>query len=56
MKRVRDDLDRLRTLATLCIAREKQKFQQANTVRDVLSETIYPHASALRLAYERITS
>ena len=55
MKQVRDDLDRLRGMAAMCIIREKKKLHQAETVRGVLSQTIYPHVSALRAAYERIS-
>ncbi|CAL1713966.1 unnamed protein product [Somion occarium] len=56
MKRVRNDLELLRMLSTMCISREKHKLQQGDAVRSIISHAFYPHEPSLRAAFERFTA
>ena len=54
MKRLRDDLERVRVLTQTTRKRETQKLRQAEAIRDVLSMIIFPHEAPLRMAFEKI--
>ncbi|KAH8102212.1 PHD-zinc-finger like domain-containing protein [Cristinia sonorae] len=54
LKRLRDDLERVRVLTHTTRKREKYKLRQVEAIRDVLSLIVSPHEAPLRMAFERI--
>ncbi|KAF9483021.1 hypothetical protein BDN70DRAFT_358633 [Pholiota conissans] len=54
LQRLRQDLTKLQVLTNLCRKREIRKLRQAEVIYEVLSEGLFPHYPALRLAFERI--
>ena len=54
MKRLRADLESLRTLAELTRKREMQKRQQAEIVKRILDLFLLAHEAPLRAAFEKI--
>lgn len=54
MKRLRDDLDRLRVIAGTVRRREAIKREQVDAVQNVLLHFFFPHEAYLRLAFEKI--
>lgn len=55
MKRLRRDLEGLRTLAELARTRELQKRQQAEVIHSILNNFLLPHEMPLRTAFDKIT-
>ncbi|KAH9939113.1 uncharacterized protein BXZ73DRAFT_89157 [Epithele typhae] len=56
MKRLRNDLGSLHTLAGLVKKREKAKREQYEVIQSVLERFFFPHEAYLRYAFEKITS
>ena len=56
MKRLRDDLSRLRVIAGALRRREHIKREQVDAVQNVLLQFFFPHEAYLRLAFEKITA
>nr|VWP00090.1 Guanine nucleotide-binding protein subunit beta-like protein (Cytoplasmic antigenic protein 1) [Ganoderma boninense] len=56
MKGLRDDLERMRTIAEVVRLRERVKQAQSEAVQDVLLHFLFPHEGPLRLAFQRITA
>ncbi|TFK34042.1 hypothetical protein BDQ12DRAFT_690301 [Crucibulum laeve] len=56
LRRLRQDLIKVKALAELTRAREGKKLEQAETIHQVLSEALFPHEGRLRMAFERIMS
>ncbi|THH27211.1 hypothetical protein EUX98_g6973 [Antrodiella citrinella] len=54
LKRLKDDLERVRVLTQTTRKREAQKLRGVEAIRDVLSLIIFPHEAPLRMAFERI--
>ncbi|KAL6297851.1 PHD-zinc-finger like domain-containing protein [Sparassis latifolia] len=54
MKRLRRDLDSIRTLTELSRKRESRKRDQAETIQDVFSRFLFSNEPPLRMAFERI--
>ncbi|KAF5362396.1 hypothetical protein D9756_002180 [Leucocoprinus leucothites] len=56
LRRLRDDLLRLRALAELCRKREARKYRQAEIVYDVIAKAFFAHEDAMRHVLDRIVS
>lgn len=54
MKKLKADLERVKSLTEITRKRELRKSEQADLINDVLSHTLFPHEPALRLVFERI--
>ncbi len=55
MKRLKADLERVKSLTEITRKRELRKSEQADVINDVLSHALFPHEPGLRLAFERIS-
>lgn len=51
---VRNDLERVRMLAELARKREREKLRQANVLKQFVDEFLFPGATTLRVAFDRI--
>ncbi|TBU24142.1 hypothetical protein BD311DRAFT_702623 [Dichomitus squalens] len=56
MKVLRNDLEKLHTIADLVRRRERVKQAQAEAMQDVLLHFLFPHEGPLRLAFQKITA
>ncbi|KAI0047385.1 hypothetical protein FA95DRAFT_1589126 [Auriscalpium vulgare] len=54
MKRLKQDLETVRSLAELTRKRESRKLKQMEIIHELLTTYIFPHESRLRFAFEKI--
>ncbi|KAJ3792202.1 bromodomain and PHD finger-containing protein 3 [Lentinula aff. detonsa] len=54
LRRLENDLEKLRELSALTWKRESRKLQQMEMIQGLLMQALYPHEPRLRLAFERI--
>ncbi|KAF9073228.1 hypothetical protein BDP27DRAFT_1381784 [Rhodocollybia butyracea] len=54
LRRLEQGLENLRELSALTWKRESRKMQQMDIIQNILIQTLYPHESRLRFAFERI--
>ncbi|KAK8843325.1 hypothetical protein IAR55_006980 [Kwoniella newhampshirensis] len=56
LQMLRNDLEKVRMLAELVRKREKEKLRQAQIVKDIVDNFIFPHHGKLRLTLEKISA
>lgn len=54
MKRLREDLDKVRILADICRRREVRKLDQQQIIQDVFSRALFSNEPTLRMTFEKI--
>lgn len=56
MKKLRGDLERVRTMAELCRKRESRKLRQTQLVGDVIKKVIFSHEEPMRIVFDKIAT
>lgn len=56
MKRLRGDLERVRTMAELCRKRESRKLRQTQLVADMIKTVIFAHEDTMRNVFDKIAA
>lgn len=56
MKRLRDDLERVRIMAELCRKRESRKLRQTQLVADMIKTVIFAHEDTMRNVFDKIAA
>lgn len=54
--RLRTDLEKVRMLAELVRKREREKLRQAQCIKDIVDDFIFPHFNRLQLILEKISA